>query len=443
MAVVTIMRMTASAESLAQPPSGPPVKEVDIGASTFSLADPVPDWVEQVPMPDADATQQTSVLLADTQFHVAETSSVHLRRAIIVRDAASLGQVGQVGLAFVPAYQKLQLHAVRILRNERTIDQTKALTVRFLQRETGLEQGVYSGEVTVSAVVSDLRVGDILETIYTIHGQNPVFGTKFLDAAGWDGPFATQLRRVVLTSSADRTINWRFHAEGDVARATPKEAVENGVRRLVFEGHHLRANTPEASMPSDYVAFRWLQFSEFTGWDDVVDWADHLFQVNDMGNEEFARIVDKLQALGGEEERAAAALEFVQSEIRYFSISLGESSHRPAQPSTVLQRRYGDCKDKTLLLISLLRALGIESRPTLLKLGGGKWLAKALPAPMRSITSSFRPRLAARVFISTQHGWASMAGSAGWDRFMRASWHWSWLANRTRPRPSPVRMPRN
>ena len=41
----------------------------------------------------------------------------------------------------------------------------------------------------------------------------------------------------------------------------------------------------------------------------------------------------KLRALPTDEARIAAALEFVQSEIRYFSVSLGESSHRPASPS--------------------------------------------------------------------------------------------------------------
>jgi lipoprotein NlpI/transglutaminase-like putative cysteine protease len=381
MAAAITMAVPASAEPLTPLQPAPSVKEVEIGANAFSLADPVPEWVEQVSVPDAGATQQTSVLLADTQFHVAETPSTHVRRATVVRDAASLGNIGQIALSFVPAYQKLQLHTVRILRNGEAIDQTKALSVRFLQRETGLERGVYSGEVTASMLVSDLRVGDILETLYTIHGQNPVFGKKFLDAAGWDSPFPTQLRRVVLTSPADRTINWRFHADGDVPRATPTETVENGLRKLTFEGRRLRAVTPEPSLPSDYTVFRWLQFSEFTGWDEVVAWADPLFQVTDTGNEEFVKIVDRLRALGTEEERAAAALEFVQSEVRYFSISLGESSHRPAQPSTVLQRRYGDCKDKTLLLMSLLRALGIESRPALLKLGGSKWLAKALPSP--------------------------------------------------------------
>ena len=71
----------------------------------------------------------------------------------------------------------------------------------------------------------------------------------------------------------------------------------------------------------------------------------------------------------------------MQAEIRYFSVSLGESSHRPAAPSLVLRRRYGDCKDKSLLLIALLRALGIESHPVLLAVGQPRGLDMALPSP--------------------------------------------------------------
>ena len=45
-------------------------------------------------------------------------------------------------------------------------------------------------------------------------------------------------------------------------------------------------------------------------------------------------------------------------EIRYYSVSLGESSHRPHTPAEVLRNRYGDCKDKSLLLVTIL-ALGV------------------------------------------------------------------------------------
>jgi transglutaminase-like putative cysteine protease len=71
----------------------------------------------------------------------------------------------------------------------------------------------------------------------------------------------------------------------------------------------------------------------------------------------------------------------VQAEIRYFSVSLGESSHRPSQPGLVLERRYGDCKDKSLLLMSLLKELNIPSRAVLLQSKGRKSLSKSLPSP--------------------------------------------------------------
>ena len=63
------------------------------------------------------------------------------------------------------------------------------------------------------------------------------------------------------------------------------------------------------------------------------------------------------------------------------SVALGESSHRPASPNEVLRRRFGDCKDKSLLLITLLRELGIDSKPVLLQIGRHMGLEKTLPSP--------------------------------------------------------------
>jgi len=46
-----------------------------------------------------------------------------------------------------------------------------------------------------------------------------------------------------------------------------------------------------------------------------------------------------------------------------------------------VQRRYGDCKDKTYLLVSLLRAVGIEADPMLVSLTTPKTPARLLPTP--------------------------------------------------------------
>jgi len=40
-------------------------------------------------------------------------------------------------------------------------------------------------------------------------------------------------------------------------------------------------------------------------------------------------------------------------------------THRPESPDRVLERRFGDCKDKVTLLVALLRRLGIDAQPVL------------------------------------------------------------------------------
>jgi lipoprotein NlpI/transglutaminase-like putative cysteine protease len=360
----------------------PNLKEVQVANGSFSLGDPIPSWVETVEVPQAGEIKPIIVRLADTQWLVGDTPVIHLHRAIMVNDAASLTSAGQLSIPFNPQYQRLQLHAIHVLRADKSEDRTTSSTIRFLQRETGLEQGVYSGIVTVSILVNDLRIGDTIELAYSLYGQNPVFGGKFVGSVVWDQGYPTLLRRVSFTYPAARKINWRLIDDTRSKALAPEETIHDGMRSLRFEEKSIPEFTTDRFAPADYSAFRVLQFSEFSGWNDVVSWASDLFQVSDVTDDEFQKVVEKLRGLPGSEQRVAAALEFVQSEIRYFSVALGESSHRPAAANIVLQRRYGDCKDKSLLLITLLKALGVRSEPVLLDALRRKGPEKLLPSPL-------------------------------------------------------------
>jgi lipoprotein NlpI/transglutaminase-like putative cysteine protease len=363
-------------------PQNSPLKEVQVGASSFSLAEPVPGWAEPLAATAAPNDIQPIVIrFADTQYMVGDEPTIFVHRAMTINDAASLTAAGQIPIPFVPQYQRLRLHSIQILRGNETIDRTASSTIRFLQREAGLESGVYSGVVTASILVSDLRVGDTLEFSYSRTGQNPVFAGKFMDEVPWDQSFPTGVRRIVLNYPAARPIAWRLLGDGQAKPITPVESTHEGMRRLVFEERSLPPVVPEQLTPTDYIALRFLQFSEFTSWQDVSAWAGELFHDPNGLDDDLRDVVAKLRMLAADEDRVVAALEFVQTQIRYFSVSLGESSHRPTSPSLVLKRRYGDCKDKSLLLITLLRELGIESKPALLRIGQRRNLDKLLPSP--------------------------------------------------------------
>ncbi len=53
--------------------------------------------------------------------------------------------------------------------------------------------------------------------------------------------------------------------------------------------------------------------------------------------------------------------ESVQKEIRYFTVSRGISGLQANHASDIFKNQYGDCKDKTTLLISMLQVAGIKA----------------------------------------------------------------------------------
>ncbi len=356
--------------------------DIQVSQEAFVRDRSVPEWVEAVPIPDAEAHDPLVILLADTQLLLQGPSCVSVRRVLAVNEASALAAAGQISIEFAPAYQRLELHRVRIRRKGAWLDHTLSSRIRFVAREAGFEAGFYGGLVTAAVLVDDLRVGDVLEVHYSIQGDNPVFGGRFAYTAAWDEPLPTVLRRTELTYPRARPISWKWIGAGADRSPAALRRDEGQRVALVFEERNLKAVAPEANLPADFQAYRTLQFSEFQSWDDVVQWASALFPPHPSPSPELAELVAGLRREANARDQVAAALEFVQTQIRYVSLSLGASSHRPAPPNEVLGRRYGDCKDKTFLLMSLLEQLGIASRPVLLDVGRRHGLEALLPSPL-------------------------------------------------------------
>jgi transglutaminase-like putative cysteine protease len=353
--------------------------------SAFVRGAPLPAWAQACELPPVvegpPAAPAVLTRIADTQLWAGELPSCLVHRAEQVNDAAALAQVGHVTIPFNPQYQRLLLHRLRVLRDGLATDHAATAPLQLLQREAGLEQGVMRGVVTATLLVPDLRVGDTLQLVYTIEGENPIFGERYAGWAGWDQNHAVALRRVSLTMPAHRRITWRWVGDRPGPRPTPIETLHDGLRRWQWEGRELAAVPFEPYLPRDAQPLRWLQFTEFASWREVAQWALQLFPLDAPLPAELDAQLHAWRALPSPERQVLHALQWVQQEIRYCSVSLGESSHRPQAPVEVVARRYGDCKDKSLLLVSLLRALGIEARPVLAAAQTRQGPLKLLPSP--------------------------------------------------------------
>src|SRR5262249_9359676 len=97
-------------------------------------------------------------------------------------------------------------------------------------------------------------------------------------------------------------------------------------------------------------------------------------------------------------ERLIAATRLVQDELRYLGMEMGASGFVPHPPATVWKQRFGDCKDKALLLTTVLAELGIAATPALVATDWRGAVRELLPSPYVFDHAIVRAELGASVY---------------------------------------------
>lgn len=327
---------------------------------------PVPDWVVpidvgvDVPPPTGASLAAMQFLLCDDQtwLHDDGGASRYVRRAYRIVTHEGLESGGRVEIAFDPDTEDIALHDVSVYRDGHWSDRLEDAHTALIQPEADLWQGLLSGRRNFVMLVAQLAVGDVVRYAYTIRTHDPVFDGHYFDsyAMGWSDKVAE--RYLLIRTTPDRPLAVRAH--GVSPGVTADETLWNWHLRDVPSWPVLYG------VPAEVLGAPFVQASEYRTWSEVVDWAVPLYELNDLGG--LSDVVWDLEQSGRDYE--TAALDFVQDEIRYLGLELGEGSHVPRQPGAVLGNRYGDCKDKTLLFIALLREAGIQAWPALVSSEG-------------------------------------------------------------------------
>ncbi|MBW2454003.1 MAG: transglutaminase domain-containing protein, partial [Deltaproteobacteria bacterium] len=107
--------------------------------------------------------------------------------------------------------------------------------------------------------------------------------------------------------------------------------------------------------------------SVYPSWDAFLDWYEGAVEGFTEPDEQVQRLAKELTAgKATREAKVEALFNFVADDIRYVNYVSGEW-WLPNRPQQLLARRQGDCDDKAMLLISLLRSVGIEAREVLIQ----------------------------------------------------------------------------
>lgn len=353
-------------------------------AAEYSLA-LRPDWVVAVEagIPTkaqlSQSTDGVAYTLVDEQVFATTDARTRYRR-FVSRAINSKGveSIANIEIGFDPSFQQLVLHSINVLRNGRVIAKLPTAKIQVIQQEKELAARIYDGRKTASIFLDDVRVGDSVDYEYSTVGRNPVFdGFEFgsIDLQ-YGVPVARIHARLILP--AGQFI--KLSANNVSTKATIAES--DGLRTHRWDLRDVPALTVEEGAPSWYRPYAEVEWSQFADWQAISRWAQPLYRTaGKLGSAldtEVGRIAKAETTPAG---RMLAALRFVQSEVRYLGVETGRNSHAPNPPRIVFERRFGDCKDKVLLTLSLLDRLGIEAHAALVNTDVRRGIADRLPNP--------------------------------------------------------------
>jgi len=368
-------------------------------AKDFNIA-PTPAWVNPIKVDWAAQPEQNRVsdgvhyLVSDMQVQIGKSDKVTYRRTVATAlNARGVESLGHVEVGFDPSYQTLNLHSVIIHRAGQASSRLIAANVRVLQREKELEYRIFDGTKTANLFLDDLRVGDSVEYAYSLSGTNPAFANRQFGRFDlqWQVPVAHVYRRLIVPTGRQIAIDARN------TTLTPRQIDSPASREYIWDVTGMAPMIVESESPGWFDPYAGANWSEFDNWGTVARWAEPMYRVPAQLAPALRREVDRIaSATSDPGERLLSALRFVQSEVRYLGVEVGAGSYAPNPPQLVLERRFGDCKDKTMLLLSLLSGLGIEARPALVHTVLRKTIFDESPSPGLFNHVIVRARLAGR-----------------------------------------------
>lgn len=375
-----------------------PIAPAAMAASLVEFAAPG-EWVEPL-RPDLEAgTNSTQEgrgyysLLYDRQYDVrGEASEQYVHLAMRVLNSDGLEDLGNVSISLDPTEQRLRLHFIRLIGKDGTTREvTRFARITELPQETELASRIYNGRYNIDISVPELRIGDVLEYAYSITTRDALYPGAFSDADSlrWSDPLHHGRLRVRYPTSM--AMQERVHG----MTLEPERRNDGAHEELRIELRDPPVIASEPDRPDWATLWPWIEYSNFADWASVARAVSRWYAPRANGPL-FAAEVERLEALPDATSRALAALQFVQEQIRYTSISIGPGSHQPRSPEEVLAQRFGDCKDKSVLLTQLLRALGIEANVALVNTGTGARLAEKLASPYAFDHAIVRARIGER-----------------------------------------------
>ena len=270
----------------------------------------------------------------------------------------------EIKLPYDSTFQSINIDLARVIKPDGTIT---GISKQDIQEVTPwLNFPSYNNNKVLIISMPGVTVGSIIEYQVTVE---EIPGSKLFGHREIEGGFAlassnpVKRARIEVSVPADREFKSTFV---NTKPLQPVVVTDGEMKHFTWNLSDIPAMITEPMMPPVLDVSPLLLISSIPSWGDIADWWRGLEAEAVVPDDAIRSTANLLtQNLSSQKDKAKALFYYVATQIRYVGLEYGQSNRRPHQASEVYKNQYGDCKDKTTLLVSMLREAGIEAYPAL------------------------------------------------------------------------------
>ena len=221
-------------------------------------------------------------------------------------------------------------------------------------------------EYKISSTQRQLINKKDFDTVYTLQENEPILCAKF---------------SVSIPKNRDlkiKALNPEYNTHNFNLAGNMKET--DGAKMYSWEFRDIPQIEIEPNMPPVSEITPVILLSTFNSWDEIYQWWWDLAKDRITPDEAITQKANELiKGKNSQEDKIRAMYNYCAQEIRYVGIEYGQAGYQPHYASEIFKNKYGDCKDKAILFVTMLKALGIEAYPVLIGTRGTPEAIKDFP----------------------------------------------------------------
>jgi transglutaminase-like putative cysteine protease len=264
---------------------------------------------------------------------------------------------GEFQEEYNPTFDKLTMSAVVITPDGKRIRHNKVQ-----DKARSGDNAVYDDTRVVTLTLPHLTVGSTVELRIAYHNFKPRVPGQF-ELFHQIEPSA-EAKQVRYAVTWPKGMDLTFLPSNGLASG--KATVTNGKHTLEWNFQDRDEIPDETHMPPLEHLGGSLAISNWKDWSQLDAFFAPLVEGSAKVTPPIQKLAEEIMAKStSTADRIQEVFNYIDDNVRYVSMNLGQNGLTPHPADETLKNRYGDCKDRTALAIAILKVLGVQAYPTL------------------------------------------------------------------------------